>query len=93
VCCRKSRQVKKAAPSVAAGVSLAASVGVTQAFLNIVQEIGNHRPRPIYSPRTIVMDSVSIHAKVIRLNRLSHTRHLAKALVMTGLRMNGKAGY
>jgi len=84
---------EKSAPSVAPGVSLAASLGVTQAFLNLVKGVRNHRPNPIYAPKAVVMDAMSIEAKVIEFNLISHVRHLAKAVLMNGLKRNPKASY
>lgn len=84
---------EKPAPSLAPGVALASSVGVTQAFLNLVQGMGNHRPNPIYAPKAIVMDSMSIEAKVIKFNRLSHARHLAKVVLRNSFKINPKASY
>lgn len=84
---------EKSAPSVATGVALAAAVGSTQAFLNLVRGNGNHRPDPVYSPRAIVMDAMSIEAKVIKFNRFSHARHLSKVLLVNGLKRNPEASY
>lgn len=90
---RKVAGGEKPAPSIAPGVALAASVGATQAFLNLVRGINNRRPSPVCAPRAIVMDAMSLKADVIKISRRSHYRHLAGLLLRNGLKLNPRAAY
>ena len=84
---------EKSAPSIAPGVSLSAALGATQAFLNLVKGIENHRPNPVSAPKAIVVDVMSVTAKTINFNRLSHYRYLAHAVVRNILKINPTASY
>lgn len=83
---------EKSAPSISPGVAIAAGVAATEAFLNIVGT-DNKRRKPIYAPKVRVMDAMSGDSKVIKFNRSSHYRHLAKAVVINMLKKNPQADY
>lgn len=83
---------EKSAPSIAPGVAVAAGLGATQAILNLFDG-KNNRPMPVYSPRAIVMDLMSLKSKTITYNRVSHYRHLLMALTTNLLKRNPKASY
>jgi molybdopterin/thiamine biosynthesis adenylyltransferase len=83
---------EKSAPSIAPGVAMAASIGSTQALLNLLKG-RNKRPDPVYAPKAIVIDAMSLRADVISYNRVSHYRHLAHAVVRNALKLNPKASY
>lgn len=84
---------EKSAPSIAPGVAMAAAVGATQAMLNLVRGIDNHRPKPVYAPRAIVFDAMTLRADVIGYTRRSHYVHLAKMVGRNLLKRNPHAGY
>jgi molybdopterin/thiamine biosynthesis adenylyltransferase len=84
---------EKPAPSIAPGVAIAASIGATQAFLNLVKSIDNNRPEPIYAPKAIVMDSMSLKANVIKFSRSSHYRNLTRVLALNLTKRNPNAAY
>ena len=91
---QKVSKEEKSAPSIAPGVSIATSVGLTEAFLNLVQQgHGNHRRAPIYAPKAVVMDCMSIKADIIKFNRVSHYRYLSIVLLKNILKLNPKASY
>lgn len=83
---------EKSAPSIAPGVAIAAGAAATQAFLNLVGR-ENHRPAPVYAPNALVIDAMSIEAKVVKYNRLSHYRHLVTLLGREALKINPQASY
>lgn len=83
---------EKSAPSIAPGVALAASIGSTQAFLNIVGS-GNKRPKPVTAPKALVIDPMSMDLKKVKFSRFSHYRHLAKLGIINALKLNPKAAY
>ena len=89
---KKVASGEKSAPSIAPGVAIAAGAAATQAFLNIVGT-ENHRPSPIYAPNALVIDAMSIEAKVIRYNRASHYRHLINVVGRNALKMNPKTSF
>ena len=89
----KVAKAEKSAPSIAPGVALAASVGATQAFLNLVKGIDNHRPNPVYAPKAIIMDSMSIKSKVVSYNRISYYKHLSRVVLRNLLNMNPKTSF
>lgn len=68
---------EKSAPSVAPGVALAAGMGATQAFLNIVHS-QNNRPKPVFAPRLLMVDAMTAEAKVLRDPVLSHYKYMAR---------------
>lgn len=82
-------------PSVAPGVALAASMGATQALLNLLKEshVKNHRPDPVYAPDAQVIDVMTGRTSIIRYGRMSHYRHIAAMAVTNALRLNPKAAY
>lgn len=66
------------APSVAPGVSLAASVGSTQAFLHLVRKTeDSRRPAPITAPHALVIDALTAKTKRLRMSKWTHWRHIA----------------
>jgi molybdopterin/thiamine biosynthesis adenylyltransferase len=83
---------EKSAPSIAPGVAMAASMGATQAFLNIAGK-GNHRPKPVYAPKALVMDSMTMEAKQVKFRRRSHYKHLAVIGFKNLLKLNPQASY
>lgn len=83
---------EKSAPSIAPGVALAAGIATTEAFLNLVGT-SNNRRQPIYAPKVRVMDAMSGESKIIKFNRTSHYRHLAKVLTTNALKKNPRADY
>lgn len=83
---------EKPAPSIAPGVATAASLGSTQAFLNIVGQ-KNKRPSPVYARKVLVSDSMSGDNKKIVFNRLSHYRHMSSLLMSNLFKKNPKASY
>ncbi len=83
---------EKSAPSIAPGVAIAAGAAATQAFLNLVGN-ENNRPSPVYAPRALVIDAMTMQAKVIGYNRLSYYRHAIHMLGRNALKLNPKASY
>lgn len=83
---------EKSAPSIAPGVALAAGMGATQAFLNIVGR-SNNRPKPVMAPRALVVDAMTGKMNKIKYSRTSHYRHLASMAVRSGLGINPKTSY
>jgi tRNA threonylcarbamoyladenosine dehydratase len=83
---------EKSAPSIAPGVAMAAGIGATQAFLNLVGS-ENKRPDPITAPRALVVDAMSGKVDRIKYTRLSHYKHLATMALRSSLGMNPRASY
>lgn len=83
---------EKSAPSIAPGVALAAGTAASQALLNLLHP-GNNRPKPVYAPRVVVIDAMSITAKVVRYPRLGYQRHLGVVVLKNLLGRAPKAGY
>ncbi|MEO8105025.1 MAG: ThiF family adenylyltransferase [Candidatus Saccharibacteria bacterium] len=83
---------EKSAPSIAPGVALAAAAASSQAFLNIVGR-NNNRPKPVFAPKALIIDVMSMEMKQIKFNRTSHYRHLARMLLANTLKNNPKADY
>lgn len=83
---------EKSAPSIAPGVALAAGVGSTQAFLNIVGE-KNHRVKPVYAPKALVIDGMTAQSKEVKFGKASHYRHLSEILLRNILKVNPQASY
>jgi len=83
---------EKSAPSIAPGVAIAAGVGATQAILNLVGS-QNNRKSPVYAPRAIVFDAMTLDAKIIGYNRSSHYRHLVRMAINNTLKKVPKASY
>ena len=71
---------EKSAPSIAPGVAIAAGVAATQAVLNIVHS-QNHRPKPIYAPKMLVFDAMSVEAKIIKHPTISYYRHFGAVVI------------
>lgn len=65
---------KKPAPSVATGMSATASVTTDEAMWNLLDG-KNHRPKPIYFKKTLVVDPGARIIKTIRFNRMNYIRH------------------
>lgn len=84
---------EKSAPSIAPGVAVAAGLGATQAFLNLVGDQHNKRPSPVTAPNSLVVDAMTGQADVIKYSRLSHYKHLAHMAVRSTLGLNPKASY
>jgi hypothetical protein len=83
---------ERSAPSIAPGVAMAASLGATQAFLNIMRR-ENRRPSPVYARDVLISDSMSGDNKRVRFNRASHYRHMASLLARNVLNKNPKTSY
>lgn len=92
---KKVASGEKSAPSIAPGVAIAASMGATQAMLNLLHTSGNknNRQKPVYAPKALVMDVMTGQAKKIRYNRSSHYRHAAGMAVRNALKLTPKASY
>jgi|GEM_PF-468206 len=84
---------KKSAPSIAPGVAIASAVGASQAFLNLVNGMGNNRQDPIYAPDVMVMDAMTGESKVVKQSSLSHNYHLAKMVGRNLAKKSPKASY
>ena len=83
---------EKSAPSIAPGVAIAASMGATQAFLNLAGKT-NHRPKPVYAPKAMVIDSMTMEAKKVKFGRMSHYKHLSGIALRNVLKINPQASY
>lgn len=83
---------EKSAPSIAPGVAAAASIGATQAFLNIAGTT-NHRPKPVYAPKAMVFDAMTVQAKEVKFGKASHYKHLGGVIVRNLLKQNPQAFY
>lgn len=83
---------EKSAPSIAPGVSMAASIAVTQAMLNIVGKT-NHRRSPVYAPKALIMDGMNYDSKIVRYSKPSHYFYLGKILTRNALRLNPQTSY
>lgn len=83
---------EKSAPSIAPGVTIAAGMGATQAFLNIVGT-GNHRPKPVYAPKARVFDAMTGQAKEVKFGKWSHYKHLSSIVLRNTLKINPQASY
>jgi len=83
----------KSAPSIAPGVAIASAVGASQAFLNLVNGMGNRRPDPVYAPKVMVMDAMTGESKTVNQSAFSHNIHLAKMAVRSLARLNPRASY
>jgi molybdopterin/thiamine biosynthesis adenylyltransferase len=84
---------KLPAPSIAPGVAIAAAVGSSQAFLNLVKEVDNHRPKPVYAPNVMVMDAMTGESKTVKQTARSHNFHLAKMAARSLTGRNPSTGY
>jgi molybdopterin/thiamine biosynthesis adenylyltransferase len=82
----------KPAPSISPGVAMAAGIGSTQAFLNIVGQ-QNKWPKPIYAPKAKVMDALNGTSKEVTMSRISFYRHLAVIATNNLLQRNPTAAY
>ena len=89
---KKVSDGEKSAPSIAPGVAMAASVASTQALLNILHG-QNNRKKPIYAPRTIVIDAMSLDSKIIRYPRLNHYSNLGNLVIRNLLHKSPRASY
>lgn len=84
---------EKSAPSIAPGVALAASLGATQAVLNLIGGGRNRRPSPVMAPKALVFDAMALEVKKVKFTRASHYRHLAVLGIRNTLKMVPKAAY
>jgi len=83
----------KSAPSIAPGVAIASAVGASQAFLSLVNGMGNRRPDPVYAPKVMVMDAMTGESKTVNQSAFSHNIHLAKMAIRSLARLNPRASY
>lgn len=88
----KVAKAEKSAPSIAPGVAIAAGVGSAQALLNILHS-KNNRPKPYYSPKTLIVDAMSGEAKVTRHPIASHYKHLGNLVIKNTVKRVPKASY
>jgi len=72
---------EKSAPSIAPGVAIAAGTGATQAMLNLLHS-QNNRPKPVYAPKIMIIDSMSVEAKIVSYSTYNHYRHLGSAVIL-----------
>lgn len=84
---------EKSAPSIAPGVAIASAAGASQAFLNLVKDMGNNRPDPVYAPNVMVMDAMTGESKIVKQSPLSHNYHLAKMVGRNFAKKAPKASY
>lgn len=83
---------EKSAPSIAPGVAIAAGIGSTQAILNLLHS-QNNRPKPVYAPKILIIDSMSTEAKIVSYSSYSHYKHLGKAVLLNVLKKVPKTSY
>jgi len=84
---------EKSAPSIGIGVNIASAVGASQAFLNLVQDIGNNRPKPVYAPKFLAMDALTGESKLIRYPRMATKIQLARMALNNVLNRNPSTNY
>lgn len=84
---------EKSAPSIAPGVNLASSIGATQSFLNLVHDLGNNRPKPVYAPSFMAMDAMNGESRIIKYPRLSTKLQLARLAFKNFTKQVPKASY
>lgn len=89
---KKVSDGEKSAPSIAPGVAMAASVASTQSLLNILHGQNNRKP-PVYAPKTIVVDAMSLESKIIRYPRFSHYIDLGNLVLRNLLQKSPRASY
>jgi len=89
---KKVAMGEKPAPSIAPGVASAASLGASQAFLNLVGT-ENKRPKPVYAPKALISDPVTGEMKKVRFNNLTHFKHLGVIIVKNLFHRNPSASY
>ncbi len=71
---REVTEGKRVMPSISPGMSVAASATATQALWNIFEQ-KNHRPKPVYFKRALVIDVGAQFAKTISFDLKSYYRH------------------
>jgi molybdopterin/thiamine biosynthesis adenylyltransferase len=84
---------EKSAPSVAPGVAIAAGTAAVQAVLHLTSGENNRRPKPVYAPKTMMVDVMTGESKVIKHPLASHYRYLGGMLARNLLKLNPKASY
>lgn len=89
---KKVASGEKSAPSIAPGVAVAAGIGATQAFLHLAGE-GNNRKKPVYAPRSIMVDAYTGQGKLIKHPIVSHWGSLAVMAANNVLGRNPKTSY
>lgn len=89
---KKVAKGEKPAPSVAPGVAIAAGLGATQATLHLLGR-GNHRPAPVFGPRTLAVDAMTGRSRVVRFPRLGYMVSLFVVVFRDMLGMNPKTSY
>lgn len=82
---------EKSAPSVAPGVALAAGTAAVQAFLSLVD--GNNRPKPIYAPKSLVIDAMAGEMKTVRFPQVGFYQSFLRVLLRNKLGLIPKADY
>jgi len=83
---------EKSAPSVAPGVSIAAGVAATQAFLNLMKG-NNNWPSPVYAPKFLVVDAIDQKTMLTKYPKISFLKSYAKLVLSNKLGLNPKASY
>ncbi len=75
------------APTVAIGVSMAASIGAMQAMLHLLHAHGKtDRPKPIVARDALVIDAMTARVSRLKMRRSTHYRHIAQIALRERLR-------
>ena len=90
---KKVQNEGKPAPTLVAGVAMAAAIANTQSFLHIVSDVKNHRPKPVYAPKTIMIDAMTGKSDIIKSSQYSYYKHLFKLIARNIISINPKASY
>ena len=73
---------ERPAPTVAIGVSMAASVGAAQAMLHLLHAHGpSGRPKPVIARQALVIDAMTARVSRLRMSRWTHRRHIAQIIL------------
>jgi hypothetical protein len=89
---KKVASGEKSAPSIGPGVAMAAGIGSTQALLHLAAA-GNKRQKPVYAPRSLMVDAMTGKSKLIRHPVAAHYGSLAVMAARNVLKLNPKADY
>jgi len=80
-------------PSIVQGVSIAAGLGSTQAFLHMVAPANNNRIKPTWASRFLYNDSYVNRSGIIEIPKISHYFGAIQALGRSALGVNPRASY
>ncbi len=89
---KKVASGEKSAPSVAPGVTIAASVASTQATLHLLNG-DNNRQKPISAPEVLMMDAMTGRSKIMKMGSLSYYKSAVKMMVNNKLGRVPKVSY